>query len=201
MPVITPEIVANMALDLLTEGPIDSLDEDTKPARLLSRHYEVVREAELMKNLWAFALIFPDDIPAATSHGTGAFQYFYELPGDFLRLAWLTEDGTPDGVPLPYTLWGDGLRTRFAGPVKLPYVGNATDPADWDALFTQAFAAALALPLAHALTGKASLIEHVRVTYERAVAEARRLNHIMRLGQGPERQWTVQRGDPRYWRA
>lgn len=199
--VATPEDVANMALDLLTEGQIDSLDEDTKPARILNRWYEIVREGELMKNTWAFATIYPDEIAFTSDTGEGEFQYLYELPDDFLRVAWLTRDGTPVGVPLNHSLWADGIRTNFEGPLIMPYVANVTDPGDMDALFTMAFAAALAIPLAHALTGKQSMVQTVMGHYDKAIADARRVNAIMKFGRTPTTGWAYERGDNRFWRA
>jgi hypothetical protein len=199
--VATPEDIGNMALDLLTEGQIDSLDEDTKPARILNRWYEIVREGELMMNTWAFATIYGDETDFTTDTGDGEFQYLYEVPDDFLRFAWLTQDGFPNGVPINHTLWADGIRTNFAGPIRMPYVANVTDPGDMDALFTKAFAASLAIPLAHGLTGKQSMVQTVMGYYDQWVAQARRINSIMKYGRTPTTGWQFERGDLRYWRA
>jgi hypothetical protein len=38
---VTPEYIANMALGVLDEAPIDSLDEDSKAARLINLHFDV----------------------------------------------------------------------------------------------------------------------------------------------------------------
>ena len=47
---ITPLDIANMALAVLDEAPIDSLDPDVKPARLLNLHFDLAREAELTRH-------------------------------------------------------------------------------------------------------------------------------------------------------
>lgn len=201
MPAVTDTDIANMALAILTEASIDSLDEDVKAARLLNLHYDVVREAELMLNTWSFACLFPDDIAAVDIGQDGEFQYLYEVPSDFLRPVWLTRDGKPDGVPIRWTKWADGIRSDFSGPLKMPYVANLIDPNDFDALFTKAFAAALAIPVAHPLTGKASMIQTAQATYDKAISDARRVNAIMKIGRVPDSSWAVQRGDTRYWRA
>ncbi|CAH2395901.1 hypothetical protein [Mesorhizobium escarrei] len=49
---IIPLDIANMALGVLDEAPIDSLDQDVKPARLLNLHFDLTREAELTKHAW-----------------------------------------------------------------------------------------------------------------------------------------------------
>lgn len=200
MPAVTAVEVANMALDLLTEGQIDSLEEDSRPARLLSRHYEVTREAELASHAWSFAIVFPEDITATDSQVDGTYRYLYALPDDCIRPLWLTRDGTPDGVPLNWTRWSDGLRSDFEGPLSVPYIANLTDPNDWDALFTQAFAAALAAKIAHPLTGKQSLAQGAQQAYQGLIQQAYRVNAIQRWGRTPNRSWSVARGDLRHWR-
>lgn len=198
---VTQTDVANMALTLLTEATIESLDEDVRAARLLNTHWDTVVESELTLNAWGFAAIFPDDIDATDTGQDGVFQYLYEVPDDFLRPVWLTRDGKPDGVPINWTLWGDGIRSDFSGPLKMPYIGNVIDPAEWGALFTRAVAAALAIPIAHPLTGKVNMIQVAQAAYDRAIADARRVNAIMKIGRQPETSWAVQRGDTRFWRA
>jgi hypothetical protein len=200
MPALTDTDIANMALAILTEASIDSLDEDVKAARLLNLHYDVVRETELMLNTWSFAILFPDDIAAVDTGQDGEFQYLYEVPSDFLRPAWLTYDGKPDGEAIRWTKWSDGIRSNFSGPLKMPYVANLIDPNDFDALFTKAFAAALAVPVAHALTGKASMVQVAQQAYEKAIADARRVNSFMKIGRVPELSWLARRGDTRRWR-
>ena len=54
---ITPLDIANMALAVLDEAPIDSLDQDVKPARLLNLHFDFAREAELTRHAWVFAIL------------------------------------------------------------------------------------------------------------------------------------------------
>lgn len=201
MPSVTDVDIANMALGILTEGAIDSLDENVKSARLINLHYDVVREAELMKNLWSFATIMPDDELEATDTGAdGVFQYLYEAPADFLRPAWLTRDGMPAGVPITWSWWSDGIRTDFAGPLLMPYVANRNDPEEWDALFTQVFAAALAVKVALPLTAKASMLQAAKMEYDEALASARRVNAIMRLYRQTDTLWAYQRGDYRFAR-
>lgn len=200
MPAITDLDVANMALDLLTEGQLESLDDDSKAARILGRWMDVTREAELMQNTWGFAAIFPDDLIATDTTRDGAFQYLYETPSDFLRPAWLTRDGLPDGVPINFSMWADGIRTDFEGPLTMPYIANLIDPADMDALFTKAWAAQMAIPLAHGLTGKQSMVQTAKAYYDQWIADARRVNAIMKFGKTPSTGWAAARGDNRYWR-
>lgn len=201
MPNVTVEDIANMSANLLTEARIDSLDEDSKFARLFNLYFDTIREAELSKNAWWFATLYPNDIEATDTEQDGAFRYLYEVPTDMIRPAWITRDGSPDGVPLTWTRWADGIRTDFEGPLKLPYIANIIDPNDWDALFTLALSASLAVTVAHNMTGKANMVQVAQGAYDRAISDAARVNAIQRIGRFPERSWATQRGDNRYWRA
>lgn len=197
---LTPEDIANMALGVLDESPIDSLDDDHKAARLLSLHYDTTRQGELMKHVWSFAVLYPDDIEAIDSGQDGEFRYLYETPPDFLRPAWITKDGTPTGVPVTWSMWADGIRSDFSGPLKLPYVGNLVDPNDWNSLFTDVLAAALAVKVALPITHKSNMVEMAKSAYKEAIDSALRVNAVMRFDRVVTDTWAQQRGDYRHWR-
>ena len=86
-------------------------------------------------------------------------------------------------------------------PRSIRYIANLTDPDDWNALFTEVVAAALALKIAHPLTHKAGMIEIAQRAYDRALERAMAVNAIERRGFLYEAGWDRQRGDNRYWRA
>lgn len=197
---LTSVDVANMALAVLDEATIDSLDDDDRAARLLNLHYDTTREAELTKHVWSFSVLFPDDIAAVDTGQGGEFRYLYTVPSDFLRPAWLTADGTPTGAPITWSSWADGIRTDFEGPLKLPYVANLIDPDDWNALFTDVLAAALAIKIALPITHKANMVQLAKETYKDALEAALQVNAIMRIGKQYVGSWAQQRGDYRHWR-
>lgn len=200
MPVVQVDI-ANMALDLLTEGAITSLDEDIKPARLLSRHWDTTVESELTKNAWTFAIVSAEI--AGTDLGTadGTLNWQYELPDDALRPLPLTYDGQAQGIPINWRQEGGYVLSDQSSPRIIRYIANVIDPAEWSALFTDALAAALAIKIAHPMTAKASLIQVAQGAYERAIADARRTNAIERSGRLHREDWALERGDTRFWRA
>lgn len=198
---LTPENVANMALGILDEAPIDSLDQDIKAARLLNLHFDLTREAELSKYAWVFAILRASVVGADTGSGSCTLSYAYELPADCLRPLPLTDNGEPDGVPLSWRQEAGLLYTNFSGPLTLRYVANLTDPNDWDALFTDVLCAALAVKLAHPLTHKAGMIDVARNAYQTALDAAYASQAIQRQGKLVTTTWAQQRGDNRYWRA
>ncbi|WP_287105584.1 hypothetical protein [Mesorhizobium sp.] len=131
---ITPLDIANMALGVLDEAPIDSLDQDVKPARLLNLHFDLTREAELTKHAWVFAILAAAVAGSDTGSGAGTLNFAYELPVDCLRPLPLTDNGEPEGVPIAWRQEAGLIYCDRSGPRLIRYVANLTDPNDWDAL-------------------------------------------------------------------
>lgn len=194
---LTPETIANMAIGLLDEAPIDSLAEDSKAARLLNLHYEQTRMAELKKNTWVFAIMSVSSESFAVNGGHGVGAYSYPLPPDALRILPVTDNGEPDGYPLPWRQEAGLIYCSKPGPRRIRYIGNLIDPNDMDPLFIEVFAAALAVKIAHPLTHKSGMIDVARNAYQTALAEARRVNAVERGHPVGKQTWAQARGDYR----
>ncbi len=192
---ITPLDIANMALGVLDEAPVDSLDQDVKPARLLNLHFDLTREAELMKHAWVFAILAAAVAGSDTGSGAGTLNFAYELPVDCLRPLPLTHNGEPDGVPIAWRQEAGLIYCDRPGPLIIRYVANLTDPNDWDATFTEVLVAALAVKIAHPLTHKAGMIDIARGAYSAALDAAFHANAIQRGGRFSTSSWAIQRGD------
>jgi hypothetical protein len=187
-----------MALDLLIEAPINSLADNTKPARLLSRHFDITRQAELTKHAWSFAIfrgelegLESEAIPAGTT-----YSYAYNMPENALRILPITDTGEAHGVSIPWKLEGTTLLVDQSGPLLVRYIGNLTDPADWNPLFTEALAARLAMKVALPLTNKPTSFQAAQNAYNEAIADARRINAIEVGSVAAARSWAAERGDP-----
>lgn len=189
MPALTREDIANLALDLLTEGSIDSLEEDTKPARLLKRQFEITREAELTKNAWSFA-IMSKDIDAADTNSQ-AWPFVYEMPSDALRILPPVDDFQNE---IDWRIEGSNIYARNGGSLNVRYIANLIDPNDWPSVFTDVYVAALAMKVAHGITGKASMIEVARQAYKDALTQAVRLNAVQTRGRATAGLWEHSRG-------
>lgn len=194
---ITPLDIANMALAVLDEAPIDSLDQDVKAARLLNLHFDLTREGELTRHAWVFAILSASVTGTDAGSGDGTLNFAYELPADCLRPLPLTHNGEPDGIPISWRQEAGLIYSAQPGPQTIRYVANLTDPNDWDALFTEVLVAALAVKIAHPLTHKSGMIDIARAAYDRAVDAAFTANAIQRGGKFHTASWTLQRGDNR----
>lgn len=188
MAAVTPLDIANMALGLLTEAPIDSLDEDSRAARMLRAHYETTREAELTKYVWHFAVL-TNQISASLVDD--ALRYRYELPADCLRLVALQD------FHFEFVQRADGLYSNYAGPLKLTYVANIIDPNDWPSVFTDVLTAALAVKIAHPITGKVNMLQLAKETYRDALSTALRVNAVQKATSRRSRTWEEARGGVR----
>ncbi|TPL05319.1 hypothetical protein FJ938_15290 [Mesorhizobium sp. B2-4-14] len=194
---ITPLDIANMALAVLDEAPIDSLDQDVKAARLLNLHFDLTREAELTRYAWVFAILRATVIGSDTGGNDCGLNVAYELPADCLRPLPLTHNGEPDGVPISWRQEAGLIYCDQPDPLTVRYIANLTDPNDWDALFTEVLVAALAIKVAHPLTHKSGMIDTARSAYDRALDAALNANAIQRGGRFYTASWSIQRGDTR----
>jgi len=197
---ITPLDIANMALAVLDEAPIDSLDQDVKAARLLNLHFDLTREAELTKHAWVFAILSASVAGADTGSSDCTLNFAYELPADCLRPLPPTHNGEPDGIAISWRQEAGIVYCDQPGPRLIRYVANLTDPNDWDALFTEVLVAALAIKIAHPLTHKSGMIDIARSAYDRALDAAFSAQAIQRGGRFYTASWAQQRGDNRTFR-
>lgn len=195
MAAVTVEDVANMSLGILVEAPIDSLDDNTKAGRLLNLHYETTRQSELMKNPWSFAIFRVELDADDTAPTSDEFRYGYGVPDDALRVLPLTDTGESSGLRIPFKQEGGLILTNYSGPRLVRYIGNLTDPADWDPLFVEALAARLAMKIAMPLTNKPSVLQGAQVVYNEAISEARRVNSIVASSVYASQSWAEARGD------
>ena len=86
--------IVNIALARLGESPIQSLTEDSVPARVVSLLFDSARRSALRDYNWSFA-IRSDSLArmAALPDEMFDFQYAYALPPDCLRALRLRSGG------------------------------------------------------------------------------------------------------------
>ena len=181
--------IANRALQKLGAKRVESLTQDHPNARSVNACFESVRDAELRRYDWAFAIARAS--LAADSEDTlwGGWNRFV-VPNDFLRL--ILDDESTSVVD-----WRlEGLRdsgddsvlaivTQDAAPLKIRYIAKVTDPTFFDPLFIEALACKLALECCEEITGSTSKKESVKDDYKTAVNEAKRIGSIERAEKDP----------------
>lgn len=176
--------ICNRALQLLGDDPIQALTDDTHRARALNVAYEVVRDAEMRRRRWRFA-IRRDSLPALADQPDSDYDYQYQVPNDFLRLI---EGGDIISVPdmsdyrsMSCELWsleGRRILTNLGAPLKIRYLAKITDVSQYDPAFNESFAARLAFECCERITQSDTKKQTCWQAYRDSIKEAVRANAL-----------------------
>lgn len=176
--------IANAALIKVGDDRITSFDDPSKAARLIKARYAMIREAELRSHDWSFAMKRAK-LPALVAAPSWGFARQFQLPTDFLRLNRINGTWLPLGLndyktdeEQMYAIEAGKILTDLSAPLEIRYVYKVEDPAQFDAMFVEAFACRLAMELAEPLTQSNSKRQLAADAYSDAIAAAKRANAI-----------------------
>lgn len=150
--------VANMAVDVIDDYPLTSLDDDTKVGRFMARNFGPARDEILQRYPWHFAKKRALVAASATAPAFG-WDYAYNFPDDCLKPLPLRTDGEWNGQPIPFEVESRQILTDKSGPLKLLYIRRVTAMSQWTPLAARVLANYLALLGAQNITGKSSYAE------------------------------------------
>lgn len=174
--------ICNRALQILGADPITALSESNDRSRALTIAYSAIRDAELERRVWRFA-IKRDSLAALSDAPIDDFAYQYQVPNDFLRLI---RGG--DLVPYPNTadyrgtsdaLWsreGDRILTNLSAPLSIRYIARITDVSLFSPAFCEALSARIALETCERITQSSTKKADAKDAYKMAIREAARAN-------------------------
>lgn len=148
--------IGNMALDLLSAGTVQDIENPTSATEeLLSRWYEHTRKKLLREHPWNFAIKRAILAASATAPVYG-YDKQYPVPSDFLRLLTINDATYTQDVPSPTGRFrvesGAILASNIyndSTSLKITYVSNFTNVSQMDALFIEIMAYELALAIAY----------------------------------------------------
>jgi hypothetical protein len=163
--------ICNLALDMLKEMPIGSLQDNRPVARWLARNYDLARDSLMRRYDWNFACRRVELAADATAPVFG-WTYQYTLPIDCLRVIPLTHDGSSTGSPVAHEIEAGSILTDAAAPLRVRYVARVENVASYSPEFIQALAARLASGMAHWLTGKNSYAQSITAAFDEAIRTA-----------------------------
>lgn len=162
MAVTSSTDIGNLALDLLTAGTVQDIENPTQANEsILNRWYDVTRRKLLREHPWNFAT--KRAIIAASSE-VPVFGYSaqYPLPTDFLRLNSIVD---AEGYPISneqYEIENNAiLYNADGGQLRLKYVYDITDVSKFDAMFVDLLAIDLALAIAYKVTSSNSDVQRL----------------------------------------
>ena len=161
--------VCNRALGKIGAPRINALTDDTPPALALAACLPGVSDWMLRAYLWRFAL---KRAVLAEADAVPAFGYgwSFTLPDDCLTTA-------PEADTADWTVEGRSLLTNETPPLRLRYIAQMPDAAQWDPAFAEVLACRIALevqPELAPLRSEASL----QAAYKQAVSLAIRSGAI-----------------------
>tara|TARA_R100000654_G_scaffold27724_5_gene52041 strand:+ start:23 stop:628 length:606 start_codon:yes stop_codon:yes gene_type:complete len=179
---MTSEVdIANYALNTLGATNITSLDENSKPARIINQRYQSVRDTVFRAHPWNCLLRRAELAKESTAPEFG-YANQYALPTDpfCLRvlefsngtLSYPQDNMTSNSGGPVFVIEGRKLLTD-EGVAKIKYVGRVTDPQQYEANLVETLAAKLAMEIAYAITGSNSIIQLTAGLYDQKLKEAR----------------------------
>lgn len=192
--------IVNYALTLLGASRVMSIDDDVKPAREMKAMFNIARDALLSGYTWSFAKA-RISLPALSDAPAFGFAYQYQIPSDALRLVMINDVYT--GVDLTdyrsapveeYTIEDRKILTNWAAPLKIIYIKRIEDVTQMSSVFTEAFAAKLAVVTSESLTQSSTKKADANQALRDAISVAIRSNAIELPPQKlPDDEWLLSR--------
>ena len=174
--------ICNSALQKLGAGRITALTDDSEEARECNTCYESMRDAELRKHAWNFA-IARATLPAETYDPDFGPANSFPLPSDFLRL--LPVDPEDVTNTNDWRIEGKKIRTNDSAPLYIRYIYRVEDPNEFDSIFREMLACSIALQICEKLTSSNQKKAAISEEYKSWRAEARRINAFENIAQEP----------------
>ena len=177
--------IANRALTKIGAGRILSLLDDTNEGRTLNSMFAQVRDAELRRHRWKFALK-RDSLLALVAAPAWGFLYQFPLPSDFLALVQVNDiyirPASKAVGPWQVERSSDGsgqvILTDLTAPLKVRYVSRVDNAALFDPLFVECFACKLALESSDSIAKGIVDKDSLEKAYRFALTEAVRADAI-----------------------
>ena len=172
--------ICNMGLTLIGDSEIENLDDKDDRARVANIFYAQTRDAVLRAHPWGFAKIRVALAEAAGNptygSGEGGWDYHFTLPTSpfCLRVLEVAEEFPGQ---IPYSIEARKLLTDTTS-ISILYIAQITDSGNFDALFTDALAARLAMAFAMSLTKQKKLVELAANVYGIKIEEAQTVDGL-----------------------
>lgn len=162
--------IANRALQKLGAKRIESLTQDAPNARSMNAVFTQVRDAELRRYDWSFAIKRASIAADGDGPEWGDWNRF-SLPNDFLRL--VLDDET--GIAVDWKIEGLFVLSADSAPLNIRYIARIDDPNYYDSLFVAMLAGRLALETCHEITQSTTKKESIKSDYDFDLNEAKRM--------------------------
>lgn len=153
-------LIFEMALDFIGEFPIESVDENSKAARLCKKNYGLAKKSVLRLSCWSSAT--KTEMVSDFSRVNG--MYRYKIPEGCVRVCNFGDS--------EYTIEGREIVTSLSPPIKLLYVDSNVEEKILDPLLIRSIAAYLAWTISYSLTGSLGLSQSMYKLYKLVLKDA-----------------------------
>jgi hypothetical protein len=165
--------IANHAATIIgTAARLTAPGDDTSLGRAVASVWEIERQAALRDGAWNFAMKRAQ-LAALSEPPLHGFIAQFQIPADCLRLIEVY-----DLFRDRWQIEGKVILADSAGPLKLRYLANITEPTEFDPLFANAFALRIAMAIGNRIAGSAFNEQMVMEKYRQTLADARRADAI-----------------------
>jgi hypothetical protein len=171
--------VANMAVTVLDDQSLSSLNEDTVLGRFMAREFGFARDELLRRYPWSFAKSRAILAPTSDAPAFG-YKYKYNVPTDCLRLLPLRCDGQWNAAPVPYEYESRQVLTDEGPALKIHYIRKIVNASEFDPLFARTLGNYLAAMAAERVTGKQNYLSKAIELYNASMREARLVDSLER---------------------
>ncbi|MBE9555015.1 MAG: hypothetical protein IMF05_16235 [Proteobacteria bacterium] len=172
---MTSEVaICNAALAKVSNNRIASLSEGSTAGDLCNEMYERIRDRLLRRHIWNFnkKRVKLGQLAQAPVFG---WTYAYQLPSDWVRNIAIYPDPAGINPTHDYEVEGRTIAADHAD-IYLVYGARITDPNDFDEMFREALAYALAVELAVPLAKSATLRDRMNEAFQAYVMEAQTID-------------------------
>lgn len=171
--------IANWAAVKVGADRMLSLADDKPFARTINAIYSMVRDAELQRCRWRFA-IKRTQLSADADAPSWGYGTQYTLPSDYLALV---QVGQYYVRPLtksqgPWTVEGKKLLTDLGAPLRLVYVSRVEDTGQFHPLFVDCLSSRLAAEAIVATKDNQTKLQAMRDGYKESLMEAARVDAL-----------------------
>jgi hypothetical protein len=172
---MTSEVaICNAGLAKVSNNRIASLTEGSTAGDLCNEMYGRIRDRLLRRHIWNFNKKRVKLAQLSTAPVFGQ-TYAYQLPSDWLRNIAIYPDSAGLNPTHGYVVEGRTILTDHES-IYLVYGATVTDPNDFDDMFREALAYALAVELAVPLAKSATLRDRMNEAFQAYVMEAQTID-------------------------
>lgn len=172
--------IANLAATTIgTAARLTTPSDDTTLSRAVASVWEIERQAALRDGAWNFAMKRVE-LPALKDAPAFQFSARFQLPADCIRLIEIYELARDE-----WQLEGRAINADHAGPLRIRYLADIKEPAEFDPLFAKAFALRIACAIGNRIAGSTFKEELNWEKYRQSLAEARRVDAMENPPIGP----------------